>query len=325
MSLAKESKRAIIGVAIASGVGLATAAGAYFVSQQGGHVAKVNGKAISATEYNLVLEGEKRRATGRDGVDFKTAEGQKKLEELKKQLLDQLIERQIVLNEAEKRGLKVTEEDVAKEVDKIQNQYFGGDPAKFTQELTKTGWSMSFFRGKLRQDIAGAKVFEALTKEIKASEAEVKKFYADNKLMFSRGEEIQASHILVKTEAEAKKLREELLKGGDFAALAKKHSTDPGSGQQGGDLGYFGKGRMVPEFEKVAFALKSNEISQPVKTQFGYHLIKKTGQRPPSTQSFDQVKTQIEAQIANPKKQAFMQEWITKAKKEAKIERPEGV
>lgn len=324
MPLAKETKRAIIGVAIASGVGLATAAGAYLASQQGGHVATVDGKHIPASEYNLVLEGEKRRATGREGIDFKTAEGKKRLEDIKKQVLEQLIERQLVLNEAEKRGIKVTDDEVSQEIDKIKNQYFGGDQAKFTQELTKTGWSLSFFRGKLRQDLAGARVFEAVTQDVKASDAEAKKFYQDNKTMFSRGEEVQASHILVKTEAEAKKLREELLKGADFASLAKKHSTDPGSGQQGGDLGYFGKGRMVPEFEKAAFALKINEISQPVKTQFGYHLIKKTGQRPPSTQSFDEVKDQIRQQIANPKKQAKMQDWLAKAKQQAKIEKAEG-
>lgn len=325
MPMAKETKRAVIGVAIAAGVGLTTAAGAYLVTRQGGHVAVVDGQEIALSEYTQVLEGEKRRVTGREAVDFKTEEGKKRLEDLKKKVLDQLVERQIVLNEGKKRQLTVTDDEVNQEIEKIKAQYFQGDQAKFAQELAKTGWNMSFFKGKMKQDLLGAKVYKALTDNITAKPEEVRKYYDDSKMLFTHGEEVQASHILVKTEAEAKKHRLELMKGADFAELAKKYSTDSGSGQQGGDLGYFGKGRMVPEFEKAAFALKANEISQPVKTQFGYHIIKLTGRKPPMTQPFAEVKAQIEAQIVNPKKTAFMQEWVNKAKKTAKIELSEGV
>lgn len=90
--------------------------------------------------------------------------------------------------------------------------------------------------------------------------------------------QIKASHILVDTEEEAKSLREKILAGEDFAAVAKQSSKCP-SGANGGDLGYFGKGMMVPEFEKAAFSLPVGEVSQPVKTQFGWHLIKVTDKR----------------------------------------------
>lgn len=90
--------------------------------------------------------------------------------------------------------------------------------------------------------------------------------------------EVRASHILVKSEQEARDLKTRIENGEDFGAVAKQHSSCP-SGQSGGDLGYFGKGMMVPEFETAAFGAEKNQVSEPVKTQFGYHLIKVTDQR----------------------------------------------
>jgi peptidyl-prolyl cis-trans isomerase C len=89
---------------------------------------------------------------------------------------------------------------------------------------------------------------------------------------------VRASHILVEKQSQALRIREELAKGSDFAELARKHSQCP-SGKRGGDLGFFGRGQMVKEFEQAAFSLKLGEVSQPVKTQFGYHIIKKTGEK----------------------------------------------
>jgi parvulin-like peptidyl-prolyl isomerase len=89
---------------------------------------------------------------------------------------------------------------------------------------------------------------------------------------------IKVSHILVDKRSQANKIREEIKKGGNFSNLARKHSSCP-SGKRGGDLGFFGRGQMVKEFERAAFALEKGEISGPVRTQFGYHIIKKTGEK----------------------------------------------
>ena len=111
-------------------------------------------------------------------------------------------------------------------------------------------------------------------------------------------EEIRARHILVKTEEEANKIAEELKKGGDFEKLAKEKSEDKGSGAQGGDLGYFNRGRMVKEFEESAFKLKKGEVSKPVKSDFGYHIIRLEDRRPMPKASFEQSREQLANEIS---------------------------
>ena len=113
-----------------------------------------------------------------------------------------------------------------------------------------------------------SKNFEVYAKEAVNKEVKMNKEFT----------QVRASHLLVKTEEEVKKLREEILAGKEFAEVAKEVSMCP-SGAKGGDLGYFGKGQMVPEFDKAAFSLPVGEISEPIKTQFGWHLLVVTGQR----------------------------------------------
>jgi peptidyl-prolyl cis-trans isomerase C len=135
--------------------------------------------------------------------------------------------------------------------------------------------------------------------------------------------EIHARHILVPDEATAKKIIAQLQKGADFAALSSQYSKDPGAAQQGGDLGFFKKGDMVPEFSDVAFALKDNEISPtPVKTQFGYHVIQVLGRRTASPPPFEQVRDQIRQEMV----QAAIQKEVESAKQGLTVERfnPDG-
>jgi peptidyl-prolyl cis-trans isomerase D len=135
--------------------------------------------------------------------------------------------------------------------------------------------------------------------------ADVQRFYNDNIAQYQTPEQIRASHILLNTpgkdEAAVKRQAEDILKqaraGADFAALATKFSEDEGSKVNGGDLDYFSRGRMVPEFETAAFALKPGEISEPVKSQYGYHIIKLVDRKPAVTRSFDEVRPQIEEQL----------------------------
>lgn len=129
--------------------------------------------------------------------------------------------------------------------------------------------------------------------------------------------EVRARHILVPTEAEAKAILVELNKGTDFAELARQKSKDPGAAAQGGDLGYFTKEQMVPEFAEVAFKLEKGKISDPVKTQFGWHIIKVEDKRKKPAPDFAQVKDQVESYVIR-KAQA---EFITKLRAAAKIER----
>ena len=144
----------------------------------------------------------------------------------------------------------------------------------------------------------------------------MKKVYEEASKQISDEPEVHARHILVETEDEAKAVEEELKKGADFAELAKKKSKDPGA-SDGGDLGFFTKDQMVPEFSAVAFALEPGKISDPVKSQFGWHIIKVEEKRNRKAPDFEQVKGQIETYVTR-KAQA---EYVAKLREAAKIER----
>jgi peptidyl-prolyl cis-trans isomerase C len=175
-------------------------------------------------------------------------------------------------------------------------------------------------------DMLAGKVYEQLTKTAKPDEAQLKKYFDEHKADY---EQVKARHILIRmqgspaavrpgqkelTEAEAlakaQDLRKKLAAGGDFAKLAETESDDTGSGANGGDLGSFRHGQMVPSFEEAAFALKPGELSQPVKTQFGYHLIKVESKE---TQTFDDVKVELERQLGPQQAQMAVDDLVKKA------------
>jgi peptidyl-prolyl cis-trans isomerase C len=144
----------------------------------------------------------------------------------------------------------------------------------------------------------------------------MKKVYDEAAKQIEGEQEVHARHILVETEDEAKAIEAELKKGADFAELAKKKSKDPGAAD-GGDLGFFTKDQMVPEFSAVAFALEPGKISDPVKSQFGWHVIKVEEKRNRKAPDFEQVKAQIETYVTR-KAQA---EYVAKLREGAKVER----
>ncbi|GLK79482.1 peptidylprolyl isomerase [Methylopila turkensis] len=160
---------------------------------------------------------------------------------------------------------------------------------------------------------------ELLQKTSKAAVTDeaMRKLYDETAKNLKPEQEVRASHILVKTEDEAKKVEERLAKGEDFAKIATEVSTDPGSAKQGGDLGFFAKGQMVPAFDEAVFKLEPNKVSDPVKTQFGFHVIKVTEKRERPIPPFEQVKPQIEQYVVR----TAQQDLILKLRGEAKVER----
>jgi peptidyl-prolyl cis-trans isomerase C len=150
-----------------------------------------------------------------------------------------------------------------------------------------------------------------------ATEEEMRKIYEEQVKPMGAEEEVHARHILVETEDEAKAIVEQIKGGADFATLAKEKSKDTGSAGEGGDLGYFVKGRMVPEFAEVAFKMYPGQVSNPVKTQFGWHVIKVEDKRSRPVPEFDQVKPQIEAYLAR----RAQTELVAQLRESAKVER----
>lgn len=204
------------------------------------------------------------------------------------EMLDTMIIRELILQQASKDGL-----------DK------GAEIEEKLQDLRKRLIVESFLKKKVES-------------ESKVSDEDMKKFYEQNKEQFKSGEQIKASHILVKTEKEAKDILVQLKSGGKFEDLAQKTSIDSSSAK-GGDLGWFGKGSMVPAFEKAALALKEGQISDVVKSDFGFHIIKLTGKRPAGILPFEDVKEQIKGAIMPTKQQEVFQKIKEDLKKTAKI------
>jgi peptidyl-prolyl cis-trans isomerase C len=141
-----------------------------------------------------------------------------------------------------------------------------------------------------------------------------KAFYDDQVKAMKPEEEVQARHILVDSEEKAKEIAEKIAKGGDFSALAKENSKDPGSKDDGGMLGFFGRGQMVPQFEEAAYRLKKGEVSPPIKSQFGFHLIKLEDRRDKKLPTFDEVKEKILNSMIQKKAQEVAVALRTKAK-----------
>lgn len=148
------------------------------------------------------------------------------------------------------------------------------------------------------------------------SDADARKIYDDQVKLLKPEEEVSARHILVETEEQAKDLKAKLDKGADFAQLAKENSKDPGSKDDGGNLGYFGHGQMVPQFEEIVFKLKKGEVSAPVKTQFGWHLVKLEDSRTKQPPAFEIVKDRIAQSLLLQK----AQKTATELRASAKIE-----
>jgi peptidyl-prolyl cis-trans isomerase C len=185
-------------------------------------------------------------------------------------------------------------------------------------EAKKIGDSADF---KRKLDIARNKLLMEglLTAEAKTAVTDdtMKKVYAEATKQMGEEKEVHARHILVEKEDEAKAVLADLKKGSDFVALAKEKSKDPGSKESGGDLGYFTKDQMVPEFAEVAFKLDKGQLSDPVKTQFGWHVLKVEDKRNRPIPEFDKVKDQIETYVVR-KAQADL---VTKLRGEAKVEK----
>ena len=212
----------------------------------------------------------------------------------RKEMLDTMVIRELILQQAAKDGL-----------DK------GPEIEEKLQDLRKRLIVESFLKKKVEV-------------ESKVSDEDMHKFYEQNKDKFKSGEQIRASHILVKTEKEAMDILTQLKAGGKFEELAKKSSVDSSSAK-GGDLGWFGKGSMVPAFEKAALALKEGQISDVVKSDFGFHIIKLTGKRPAGIRPFEEVKEQIKGAIMPTKQQEVFQKIKDELKKTAKITIKEDV
>jgi foldase protein PrsA len=283
------------------------------VSVPTGSVAVVDGEEITQQQLDAVMARVKKSyATNKQ--EFPKA-GTADYTALQNQAVAYLVQVAEYEKAAEDFDVTISDSEVDKRVASLKQQYFGGDEATFKKQIAAQGYTPATFREEARMQILSEKLYEAITADVKVSDADAKAYYDKNKAQYAVAESREVRHILVKTKALADSIEAQLADGADFATLAKKSSLDTGSAANGGQLTAV-KGQLVAPFEKVAFALAVNEISDPVKTQFGYHVIqalgatKKASQRP-----YAAVKAEIVSQLEQEKQGAAVSEWTTELKK----------
>ena len=286
-------------------------------------VAKVNDKDITEGDVQKVLRMFKKQMSARvtpEQLDHA-------LPGIRARIIDELIMRQIMLAEVTKQGVSLSDS----EFKEIQDELAQELPPGTTLEtyMAETGTT----EADLREQMAVRKMIMAKADSVaKPTDEELQKFYDENKEGFSQGETVTASHILIKVDptdddtakaakrARIEDLRKQLLDGADFAELAKANSDCP-SASAGGDLGSFGKGQMVPEFEDAAFAQPVGSVGDVVETQFGYHLIKVTDHQKAKELDFNEVKTRISDNLYAQKQQDAVKEYVDGLRKAANIQR----
>ena len=237
-----------------------------------------------------------------------------------------LVQQEELAQEADKLGVKVTQKDVDSQLEQIKKTYYQGSEKKFLAALKKDDLTLAELEQyEIRPNLLGQDLQNKVTADIKISDEAAQKYYDKNKSTYVTPKTREVRHILVNSKSLADQIETKLKNGASFAALAKKYSKDTGSAAQGGKLCVAHGGssgacqQTVPPFDKASFSLKTNEISQPVKSVYGYHIIQAIGPIKPShTQTFAEVKSQIEANLASSQKQTKWQAWLAQMQKDFK-------
>ena len=256
--------------------------------------------------------------------------GEDMMPQVRKDVLSRMIEEELLYQESQSKAITVPEERITAELTSIKERF--PSEKEYLEALAGIDMSEADLAQKITRGVAIEELITThVVQEVTVSEEESRAFYDQNAGMFEKPEQVQARHILIKTAEDATEdqkkearrkiddVRQKVVDGGDFAALAKEYSEGP-SNVRGGDLGYFSRGQMVKPFEDAAFALQQGEISEVVETQFGYHIIEVTDHQPASVVAYETVSAQIIEHLKQEKGRRQFLQYVETLREKADIQ-----
>jgi parvulin-like peptidyl-prolyl isomerase len=277
-------------------------------------VAVVGDRAITKAEFEDLVKYAKRSYDAQKRPFPKV--GTQEYAQIRDQAVRFLVQRAQFEVKADDLGVSVNDKAVDKRIEQYKKERHGGSDKKFQAELKAQGLSEDQARDIIRANLIQEAIYNKVTADAKVSDKEIQDYYGKNKAQYGTPETRVVRHVLVKDKALADRLYSELRAGGDWKAIAKKHSQDPASKNQGGRMTAT-KGALVPEFEQAAFSVGNNGITKPVKTQYGWHVIQALSPvKKGTTTPFKQVKEAIRQQLVQEKKNKEMQSWVEDMRKD---------
>jgi foldase protein PrsA len=290
-------------VAIAAGCG-----GSGKVSVPSDSVATVGSDHITKSQFTVLMDGTKKAYVANKKAFPKAGTSQYKA--LQDQTMKYLVQQAELEQKAKTLGIVVTDKDVQARIKQIKQQYFGNNEAKYQQQLKAQGLTEQLLSINLRGQILSEKLYNKITAGVKVTNADIQAYYNAHKSTYAQAASRDVRHILVNNKKLADSIEAQLKAGADFATLAKKYSKDPGSAAQGGKL-TISKGQTVAPFDKVAFSLKTNQISPPVHTTYGWHIIQALSAVKPAKQTpLASVSASIKTQLLQTKKTDVINKWV---------------
>jgi parvulin-like peptidyl-prolyl isomerase len=285
-----------------------------------GAVALVDGTEVTRAELDSLVAQAKRSYEAQKQEFPKV--GSPEYQSIQTQYVAFLVQRTQFEQAAEDLGVAITDGDIDKGVQDFIKERFNGKRKDFEKALKQQDFSEEAFRKTISVSVLSKKIYDAVTKDVKVTDAEVRANYTENIATYQTPESREVRHILIAekgsngqvdyaaSKQRANDVYSQLKDGADFASLVQRYSTDTQSKPSGGKL-TISRGQTVPEFDKKAFELKTDEISQPVKTTYGYHIIQALADvKPAKTTPFEQVKETIRANLVQQKKQDVMNDWV---------------
>ncbi|HEU4450057.1 MAG TPA: peptidylprolyl isomerase [Gaiellaceae bacterium] len=273
-----------------------------------GAIALVGEREITKAEYDRLLAQAEKTYEARE-QEFPAA-GTPEFAQLRSAIVRSLVEQAEFEIAAEELGVEVSDEDVETRLTELKEQFFEGDEERYEAELEKQGLTDAQVRTDTRTRVLSERIFEEVTKDVQVTDEDVRAYYEENQAQFETPASREVRHILVKQKARADDLYRQIQNGANFAALARRFSQDTASKEDGGRF-TAQQGATVPEFDETAFELETGEVSRPVKTQFGWHIIEATSAvKPKSAQELEQVEEQIREQLLEQKRNARINEWV---------------